>query len=213
MFLVINARMRRLWGGLFSSRDRVLDVGCGDHPSYHRFIPGGIVCADKAASAKAHVLSDAHTLPFRDSSFDGLVCVNSLYYYADSRSAIKEFSRVLRKRGKMILVSPFIYPLHDAPEDKYRFTEYGLRELLRKEFVVERIVPVGGVFSVGVVMVHSLRKGIPLLVPGKMRRVVCGLCALVFFIPALFAETFSLLDALDRTGRWPVYYFTVARRK
>ena len=187
MFLVINARMRRLWGGLFSSRDRVLDVGCGDHPSYHRFIPGGIVCADKAASAKAHVLSDAHALPFRDSSFDGLVCVNSLYYYADSRSAIKE--------------------------DKYRFTEYGLRELLRKEFVVERIVPVGGVFSVGVVMVHSLRKGIPLLVPGKMRRVVRGLCALVFFIPALFAETFSLLDALDRTGRWPVYYFTVARRK
>lgn len=213
MFLVINARMRRLWRGLFSSKDRVLDVGCGDSPLYHRCIPSTVVCADKAASAKAHVRSDAQALPFRNSSFDGLVCVNSLYYYADSRSAIKEFSRVLKKRGKMVLVSPFIYPLHDAPEDKYRFTEYGLRELLRREFMVERIVPVGGIFSVGVVMVHSLRKGIPLLAPKGMRCVIGGICAVVLFVPALFAEAFSLLDILDRTGRWPAYYFTTARKK
>src|SRR3989344_2002611 len=201
MFLVINSRMRRLWRGIFSGNEHVLDVGCGDAPRYHRFIPGNIVCGDRAAAKKADVLLNAHSLPFKDKSFEGVVCVNSLYYYEDPGFAIGEFSRVLRKNGKLVVVTPFIYPLHDAPHDKYRFTEHGLKGLLQGKFAVERIVPVGGIFSVPVVMVHSLRKGIPLMMPKGVRKFMTVFCGIVFFIPGVLAEFVSVLDVLDRTGR------------
>ena len=139
--------------------------------------------------------------------------MNSLYYYENPGFAIGEFSRVLRKNGKIVLVTPFIYPPHDAPHDKYRFTEHGLRGLLHGKFAVGRIVPVGGIFSVPVVMVHSLRKGIPLLVPEKIRGTMRIICAIAFFIPSLLAELVSILDTLDSTGKWPIYYFTIARKK
>ena len=49
------------------------------------------------------VLGDAHSLPFADASFDAVVCVRVAHHFADAGRAFREFSRVLRPRGVLVL--------------------------------------------------------------------------------------------------------------
>ena len=37
---------------------------------------------------------------------------------------------------------PFIYPIHDAPDDKYRFTEYGIRYILKEGYKILNLTSV-----------------------------------------------------------------------
>lgn len=47
---------------------------------------------------------DAHQLPFRDGSFDTVVCALSLCNIPDEHRAIAEMKRVLRTRGRLLLL-------------------------------------------------------------------------------------------------------------
>lgn len=42
-----------------------------------------------------------------------------------------------KKGGKLILTTCFIFPLHDIPNDYYRFTKYGLRHLFTDWEILE----------------------------------------------------------------------------
>jgi hypothetical protein len=47
---------------------------------------------------------------------------------------------VLHPGGRLILTTRFVFPIHDAPQDYYRFTRYGLAHLCRS-FAEVSIVP------------------------------------------------------------------------
>ena len=51
------------------------------------------------------VVGDAFRLPFEDASFDTVVCVRVLHHFGDPRPAIREFARVLRPGGVLVLES------------------------------------------------------------------------------------------------------------
>ena len=212
-FFWLDRTLKQLWRGHFSSSDKVLDVGCGEKPRYHDYLPCKPVCSDIAQTSTAHVLSHAQALPMKSSSFDGVVSVNALYYCEDPQRAVFEFGRVLRKNGKLIVVTPFMYPIHDAPFDRYRFTEFGLKEVLGKSFMVEKVVAVGGVFSLPSLLLHSIHKGLLRITPLALRPMINTMLFIVLLVPALCGLLISTLNILDRTRRWPVYYFTVARKK
>jgi len=212
-FFVIKKRISGLLNGKFTDSDIVLDIGCGKNPYYHKSIGARIICADIKHSATADIVCDAMSLPIKKSKFDGIICVNSLYYYSNPFKAIREFSDILKKNGKLIIITPFIYPIHDAPDDRYRFTEYGIRELLKNEFAVEEIKAIGGIFNLPSVLLHSLIKGLPLIAPNRMKK-FAKLMAIVLLYPFyILAQLISLLDILDKSGRWATYYFTVAVKK
>lgn len=45
-----------------------------------------------------------------------------------------------------MVVIPFLYPVHEAPYDFYRYTKYGIENQLKKNnFVIERSMPWGGI--------------------------------------------------------------------
>jgi hypothetical protein len=102
--------------------------------------------------------------------------------------------------------------LHDAPVDRYRFTEYGLRALLGEYFKIEKIETFGGIFNIPAIILHSLIKGLPLLFP-KAIRIFVKIIAYVLYPFYIIAQIFSLLDIFDRTRRFPTYYFLVASKK
>ncbi|MGI9282383.1 MAG: class I SAM-dependent methyltransferase [Endozoicomonas sp.] len=49
------------------------------------------------------LFSDSIRLPFPDSSFDKLCTVNTLYFWPDPKQQLKEFLRVLKPAGKLVI--------------------------------------------------------------------------------------------------------------
>ena len=212
-FFLIKSKIRMLLAAYFSNKhDKILDLGCGDMPYYHDDIKGSIVCLDIIKTSKTHVVSDAGSLPFKPSSFDKAISVNSFYYFKNPFNVAGAVHKILKKSGKFVLVLPFFYPIHDVPTDKYRFTEYGLRALLEDKFKVERIEAIGGIFTLPSVLLHSLIKGIPLLFPKGIRGFI-QLLTFILWPLYIIAQLFSVLDAIDKTKRYPAYYFVVAEKR
>jgi len=213
-FFIIKAKFGNYIRKIFTDkRDRILDIGSGKSPYYHKYIKGGIVCFDIGRYNKIHVMGNADFLPFRKNSFDKVILVNSLYYCANPFRVVKNIGEVLKKNGKVVIIMPFFYPIHDVPYDKYRFTEYGIRELLKNNFDIKEIKAVGGIFNLPAIFFHSLIKGIPLMSPKSIRKLVSFITIIILYPFYIAAQLISILDFLDKSGRWSTYYFAVAVKK
>jgi SAM-dependent methyltransferase len=209
-FFIIKKRILNLLKDSFKKSDIVLDVGAGQKPYYQKAVNAKIVSLDIKHSKNIHIISDASSLPIKRSKFDGVLCINALYYNKNPFTAIKEISRVLKKNGKLVMMTPFIYPIHDAPNDKYRFTKYGIKEMLNDDFEIKEIKGVGSIFNLPAVMMHSIIKGIPLMHPKSVVLKVLSLLLYPFYI---MCQLISILDFLDHSERWSTWYFTVAVKK
>lgn len=113
-----------------ASRARTLDLGAQNGP-YAAHFPRR-VAVDLLPAAGLHARADAHALPFLDGSFDGVLCTEVLEHLPEPQRAIDEMYRVLAPGGRLLLTTRFLFPIHDAPHDYFRFTKYGLRHLLRR---------------------------------------------------------------------------------
>jgi SAM-dependent methyltransferase len=108
----------------------ILEVGAKDAPYQHLF-PNAIR-GDISRTSELDTCLDAHHLPFPTAHFSTLLCTEVLEHCHDPQQVLNEFYRVLRPGGKLILTTRFIFPIHDAPHDYYRYTRYGLAHLCRQ---------------------------------------------------------------------------------
>jgi ubiquinone/menaquinone biosynthesis C-methylase UbiE len=108
---------------------RTLDIGCANNP-YKAYFKNR-VGVDISSAPNVDVVADAHSLPFENESFDQILCTEVLEHLHTPELAIREMRRVLKPAGKIILTTRFVFPIHDAPNDYYRYTKYGLRHLFR----------------------------------------------------------------------------------
>ncbi|MFA6416203.1 MAG: class I SAM-dependent methyltransferase [Candidatus Paceibacterota bacterium] len=122
----------------YASNGKTLEVGAFGHPSYRRFFSNRIG-VDIKPGPGVDVVASVYDLPFEDNSFDIVLCLVVIEHLKEPSRAIAEMERVL-KPGGMILVSvPFLLPIHDAPDDFWRFTKYGLA-ILFKDWQIEKLV-------------------------------------------------------------------------
>lgn len=86
---------------------------------------------------------DVRSMPsVNDGTYDAIFCSGVLEHVDDCVGAVAECWRVLKPGGVFLLGVPFAQPLHRAPQDFWRFTEYGVRYLLRM-FSVQDIRAIG----------------------------------------------------------------------
>ena len=83
------------------------------------------------------VIGDAQALGIADASFPVILCTEVLEHLPEPQRAIDEMYRVLAPGGTLLLTTRFLFPIHDAPHDYFRFTKYGLRHLLRRFEILE----------------------------------------------------------------------------
>jgi ubiquinone/menaquinone biosynthesis C-methylase UbiE len=115
------------WRGGSSEPFELLDVGCGtgtfDAMLAGSPLPARVVGLDYSpamchvADGKArragvsdrlrYVAADSEHLPFADSSFDVVTCSNSFHHYPHQAEVIREFRRVLRPEGRLMLIDGF----------------------------------------------------------------------------------------------------------
>jgi SAM-dependent methyltransferase len=105
-----------------------LEIGAEDS-TCKRWFPKR-VAINIAPNEHIDVQADAYHLPFRDAAFDVVLCAEVLEHTHSPALALEEFRRVLRPGGKLLLTTPFAFPIHYGPNDYYRFTRFGLAHLL-----------------------------------------------------------------------------------
>lgn len=129
---------------------RTLDIGSGGS-SYGRYFPNRVTIDIDPARAP-DIVGDAHALPFGDGEFSSVLCTEVLEHLEDPKVAIGEMFRVTAPGGTLVLTTRFVYPLHDAPRDYWRFTKYGLLKLFEQWTIVELLPETRSFSTLGVLM-------------------------------------------------------------
>lgn len=134
----------------YATEEKILDIGSGGS-SYNIFFPNRFTF-DIDPERKPEVIGDIHKMPFQDNEFKAILCTEVLEHLYDPKKAIEEMKRILKPGGKLILTTRFMFPIHDAPIDYFRYTEFGLKELF-KDWEIENFQPeVGSIETIAVLL-------------------------------------------------------------
>ncbi len=117
----------------------VLDVGCGEQPFRGRIESrkGSYLGCDISQNTgkSVDVIGNVRRLPFADRSFDVVLCSEVLEHVEDPDGAFGEMLRVLKGGGYLIVTTPFLYPLHEEPDDFVRLTPHKFLSMARENGV------------------------------------------------------------------------------
>lgn len=126
---------------------RILDAGAGelkhkvfcshlnyvsqDFAQYDGTGDGKGLQTDSWDTSKIDIVSDIIDIPEPNGAFDVIMCTEVFEHLVNPALAIKEFARLLKPQGKMILTAPFCSLTHFAPYHfASGFNEYWYREQL-----------------------------------------------------------------------------------
>jgi SAM-dependent methyltransferase len=138
----------------------LLDVGCGEQPyaGYFGHVKRKRACDFDAKRGPVDFECPADRIPLPDASLDSILSTEVLEHVPDPLAVWREFNRLLRPGGKVLLATPMYWPGHEEPYDFQRFPEFGLRRLASESgFEVVKLIPRGGVWAFqGQVLLHVM---------------------------------------------------------
>jgi SAM-dependent methyltransferase len=134
--------------------EKVLEIGSGEIHKYADLFPT-LTTLDVEESKHPDIVADAHHLPLPDQSFDVIICSEVFEHLENPFQAAAEMKRVLKPGGLLLLTTRFLFPIHDAPGDYWRFTPYGLASIFKEWEIVEQKVETD-VFSTIAVLLQRI---------------------------------------------------------
>ncbi len=121
-------------------RGTVLDVGCGQMPyknlliklnsNIDKYIGMDFAKGKYAIKASPDIIWDGISIPLDSSSVDCAMATEVLEHCHAPLTVLKEIHRVLKPTGIFFFTIPFLWPIHDAPHDHYRYTPFAMEKLL-----------------------------------------------------------------------------------
>lgn len=112
----------------------IVELGSGN-----RRLRDDVINVDLFAFPHVDVVADIASLPFRNDAVDYIVLDTVLEHVPEPACIVDEIYRVLKPGGRVVSVTPFIFPYHGYPRHYYNFSVDGLDYLFRAfpERVVE----------------------------------------------------------------------------
>lgn len=140
---------------------KVVDLGGDANGAYLAHLRGTftLTSVNLDESTKPDVIHDLEKpLPLTSGEFDAALLVNVLEHVYEYRQLLSEAVRVVKHGGVIVVVVPFLFPIHPDPNDYWRFSAQTLtKEFDRLGLSDVRIDPLGsGVFAARYVMLDRL---------------------------------------------------------
>lgn len=140
---------------------RVLDLGGDKNSEYLRFIGGNFetTSVNMSEDARPDIFHDLEKpLPLSDASYDHVLLINVLEHIFEYQALLSEACRVVRPGGSIVIVVPYLFPVHPSPDDFHRLTKTALERALQKAgFADSRITALGsGVFAAQYLLLDRL---------------------------------------------------------
>lgn len=192
--------------------ERVLDAGSGEG-RHSRFFPQARYCGVDLAIGDPHwnyrgldAIADLSALPFRDGAFAACINIVTLEHVREPKLVMRELARSLASGGRLLLVVPHEWEVHQSPHDYFRYTRHGIGYLLEQAgFAKIEIQPVGGYFRL---LSRRLMNGLQFFTGGA-RWIAFVPAALLLAPPAL---AIPLLDFMDRDRNFTLGYICKAEK-
>lgn len=186
-FLDLYIPRRAIWRAFSSSmchlKGKVLDIGCGSMPYKGSLLASNridayvgleIVNSLPYGGAIPDALWDGIRMPFENESFDSAFSTEVLEHVPDPKIMLLEVFRVLKPGGSYFFTVPFLWPLHEVPNDAYRYTPFSIERIMTAAgFEVVTIQALGGWnASLGQLLALWIRRSIRNAVVKKLISVV-----------------------------------------
>lgn len=144
---------------------RILDAGAGEQPyrkycthlnytsqDFAQYIPKVDTSGlhrDKFDYSSIDIVSEITSIPVDDASFDVVLCSEVLEHLSDPQNAIKEFSRIIKPDGILLITVPVSSITHMAPYYFYNgFSRYFFEKFInKKEFDISELTYNGSYFE------------------------------------------------------------------
>ena len=192
--------------------DRILDAGAGEG-RHARYFPAARYCGVDLAVGDAawnyrglDAIADLAALPFRDGAFAACINIVTLEHVREPHRVVRELARTLGPGGRILLVVPHEWEVHQAPHDYFRYTRHGARHLLEQAgFEKIEISPAGGYFRL---LARRMLNGLQFFAGGA--RWILFLPAAILLVPPALVLPF--FDSLDKERNFTLGYICTAER-
>lgn len=140
------------------------------------------------------IICDISSIPEPDSSFDAILCTEVFEHLPSPIEAIREFSRLLKPGGKLILTAPFASITHFAPYHYYSgFNRYFYQTHLEScNFSILKLEPNGNYFAL--IAQEILR------LPKLLKQYRASILS-IFFVTVLSSIEVLFLRSMVRSGK------------
>ena len=119
---------------------KILDVGCGKRK---KKLTCKVVELDIQDKYNPDITADFGKVYKSPARYDAIIMTGLLEHIHHPQIAIKNAYRALKPKGKLLLHAVFNQPIHNDPQDYFRFTGEGIRIMLEDEgFKVLEIEPI-----------------------------------------------------------------------
>lgn len=116
----------------------IYDLGCGEMPYKTWFLENaekytGVDWGGTLHQLKADIIADLNEpLPIESNVADCVVSLSVMEHLREPQLFLKEAHRILKPEGAMVLQVPFMWWVHEAPHDYFRYTRFGLHYLFER---------------------------------------------------------------------------------
>lgn len=118
---------------------RLLDLGCGTMPYKNIILENSNVVEYTGVDIenpiyqthnKPDFFGDGIKIPLDNASFNSAILIEVLEHIPNPNNTLKELNRVLTIDANLLITVPFLWTLHDVPNDEYRYTPFALKRML-----------------------------------------------------------------------------------
>lgn len=106
--------------------DIIINIGSGPKRFKQR---DDIINIDFFPFDEVDIVTDAMNIPLKSNTVDLIINTAFLEHVVDPMAVVKEMKRLVKPKGTVFCFLPFMLPYHAAPNDYYRWTLSGAREL------------------------------------------------------------------------------------